>query len=163
MAELIKDGIALQDQWKILQLSAGDTPENVKLPVGPVLVPVSVWKARRAELIRREYEHGWLLGVWLSADESAANIREDLDDFSVIAVAFDGTDSHNSVLNARLLRKTYGYLGELRATGDVGEGEHGRLRQAGFNAFEIAPQAQHARSTPPRAPKETLVFAAAAA
>ena len=104
MAELIKDGIAVQDQWKILHLSAGATPEDVKLPVGPVLVPVSVWKARRAELIRREYEHGWLLGVWLAADESPAAISGDLDDFSVVAVAVDGSDSEYLRLSCRIAR-----------------------------------------------------------
>lgn len=161
MAELIKNGIAVQDQWKILRLSAGDTPENVKLPVGPVLVPVSVWKARRAELIRREYEHGWLLGVWLGANETPAAIREDLDDFSVIAVEFENEEGTNSLLSARVLTLTYGYRGELRATGRVNESTHARLRQAGFNAFEISPH--RVRATPPRAAEEKILFAAAAA
>lgn len=162
MAELIKNGIAVQDPWKILHLAAGDTPESVKLPVGQVLVPVSVWKARRAELIRREYEHGWLLGVWLAADESPAAIREDLDDFSVVAVAFDHEDSDNSLLSAHLLSKTYGYRGELRATGSVGESAHARLRQSGFNAFEIGHHAKHARVIPARAQGESHLVAAAA-
>ena len=66
---IIKNGIVVEDAWRIVTLAAAETPETVKLPIGPLLVPISVWGARRAELIRREYEHGWPLGIWLAAEE----------------------------------------------------------------------------------------------
>ncbi|MDO9052782.1 MAG: hypothetical protein Q7U37_02455, partial [Gallionella sp.] len=68
MFKLIKNGNIVSDVWKTLTFAEGDTPQNIRIPVGPVLVPLSVWKARRAELIHREYEHGWPLGVWLAAE-----------------------------------------------------------------------------------------------
>ena len=69
MFMLIKNGRIVSDAWKTLTLAKSDTPQSVRLPVGPVLVPLSVWQARRAELIYREYEHGWPLGIWLAAEE----------------------------------------------------------------------------------------------
>src|SRR3972149_12195853 len=89
MSKLIKNGRIVSDAWKTLTLAEGDTPQSVRLPVGPVLVPLSVWRARRTELIHREYEHGWPLGVWLAADEGAETIENYGNDFTVLALAFD--------------------------------------------------------------------------
>jgi uncharacterized protein (DUF934 family) len=135
MSKLVKNGKVEHDDWKTLHLEADDTPHGVRLPVGPVLVPLSVWKARKAELIRREYEHGWPLGIWLAADESPAAIEQDLDDFTVIAVQFDKYGDGNSYLTARLLRERFGYRSELRAIGDVPASKLAYLNQIGFDAI----------------------------
>ncbi|OGS91052.1 MAG: hypothetical protein A2Z95_05270 [Gallionellales bacterium GWA2_60_18] len=115
MSRLIENGQVVADEWKVLRLAEGDAAQSVKLPVGPVLVPLQVWKARRRELIHREYEHGWALGVWLAAGESPQAIESDIDDFSVVAIEFDGHGDDSSHLVPRLLRERYGYGGELRA------------------------------------------------
>ncbi len=119
MFMLIENGRIVSDGWRTLTLAKDDTPHSVRLPVGPVLVPLSVWKARRAELIYREYEHGWPLGIWLAAEESAEAIEHDIDDFTVIAVDIDKFTDGKGFSTARLLRERYGYKGELRAIGDV--------------------------------------------
>jgi uncharacterized protein (DUF934 family) len=137
MFKLIKDGRVVSDEWKILTLAEGDIPSRVRLPVGPVLVPLSVWQARRAELIHREYEHGWPLGIWLAAAESAEAIARDIDDFTVIAVELNRLAEHNSYSTARLLRERYAYKGELRATGDVSRNKLSDLHQAGFDTFAL--------------------------
>lgn len=137
MFNLIKNGHVVTDEWKTLTLAEGDTPQNVRLPVGPVLVPLSVWQARRAELIHREYEHGWLLGVWLAAEEDAEAIGRDIEDFTVIAVAFDKFTDGKSYSTARLLREHYGYKGELRAIGDVPSERLTYQHQVGFDAFAV--------------------------
>lgn len=131
--------IASQDEWKILV--ADTSPEDAKLPVGPVLVPLSVWKARKAELIRREYEHGWPLGVWLSADESAEEIENDVDDFTVIGLEFDRYSDGLGYASARLLRNLYGFKAELRALGDISD-KIARLKHFGFDAFFPHPKAR---------------------
>ncbi|OGT01123.1 MAG: hypothetical protein A3F73_12270 [Gallionellales bacterium RIFCSPLOWO2_12_FULL_59_22] len=137
MFKLIKNGHFVTDEWKTLTLAEGDTPQNVRLPVGPVLVPLSVWRARRAELIHREYEHGWPLGVWLAAEESPEAIGRDIDDFTVIAVEFDKFSDGRSYSTARLLRERYGYKGELRAIGDVPRDKPAWQQQVGFDAFVV--------------------------
>lgn len=137
MLKLIKDGRIVTDEWKTLTLAEGDTPHNVKLPVGPVLVPLSVWHARRAELIHREYEHGWPLGVWLAAEEDPEAISRDIEDFTVIAVEFDKYSDGKSYSTARLLREHFGYKGELRAIGDVPRDKLTYQHQVGFDAFAV--------------------------
>jgi len=137
MLKLIKNGHVVTDEWKTLTLAEGDTPHSVKLPVGPVLVPLTVWQARRAELIHREYEHGWPLGVWLAAEEGPESIERDIDDFTVIAVEFDKFSDGKSYSTARLLRERYGYKGELRAIGDVPRDKLTYQHQVGFDAFAV--------------------------
>ena len=137
MFKLIKNGNIVSDEWKTLTLADSDTPLNVRLPVGPLLVPLSVWKARRAELIHREYEHGWPLGVWLAAEESADEIGRDIDDFTVIAVEFDKFADGKSYSTARTLREHYGFRGELRAIGDVPRSNVTYQDQVGFDSFAV--------------------------
>ena len=137
MFKLIKNGNVVSDEWRTLTLAEGDTPQSVRLPVGPTLVPLSVWNARRTELIHREYEHGWPLGVWLSAEEDAEELGRDVDDFTVIAVEFDKFTDGKSYSNARVLRNLYKYTGELRAIGDVPRENLTYQHQVGFNAFAL--------------------------
>lgn len=137
MLTLIKNGKVVADEWKTLVLLEGDTPENVRLPVGPVLVPVSVWRARRAELIHREYEHGWPLGVWLAADQDALEIARDVDDFTVIALEFDRYSDGKAYATACDLREHYRFSGELRAIGDVPGDRLGYRREVGFDAVAV--------------------------
>ncbi len=137
MFSLIKDGQIVADEWKTLTLSRDDTPQSAKLPVGPTLVPLPIWRARRAELIHREYEHGWPLGVWLAAGENPEEIRYDIDDFSVIAVVLDSYPDSRAHAAARTLREDYGFKGELRGIGDVSKEEAASHRQFGFDTFAV--------------------------
>jgi len=134
MFKQIKNKATTIDVWKTVTLTGRETPQNVRLPVGPLLVPLSVWQARRAELIHREYEHGWALGVWLANTEEAYAIESDIDDFTVIAVAFDKPASSYST--ARLLRERFGFQGELRASGNIPDDQATYLYQAGYDAID---------------------------
>jgi uncharacterized protein (DUF934 family) len=136
MIKLMKNGRVVADEWKSLRLAEGEAVQQAKLPVGPVLVPLSVWQARRAELVRREYEHGCPLGIRLAADENPQAIARDIDDFTVIAVEFNKYSDGNSYMTARLLREHYGYKDELRAVGDVPQDRLAYLQQIGFDAIE---------------------------
>lgn len=135
MTGLIDQESAVFGAWKLLTLAANESAATVALPVGPLLVPVSVWHTRRRELIEREYAHGWPLGVWLAAGEGPKSIARDLDDFSVIAVHFPSAGDGRGCFTARLLRERHGYRGELRAFGAV-SGEQ-CLRYSGFDAFTL--------------------------
>ncbi|MBI5911602.1 MAG: DUF934 domain-containing protein [Betaproteobacteria bacterium] len=145
MLSLIKQESVAADAWKLLTLAENGLAETVTLPVGPLLVPVCVWQARRRELVEREYAHGWPLGVWLDAGESPRAIADDLDDFSVVAVHFPKSTDGRGCFTARLLRRRHGYRGELRAFGDVSSEQLVSLRRSGFDAFTLrADQAAHA-------------------
>ena len=137
MAKIIKDGVVIEDAWKIITLAAGEHAQSVGLPAGPLLVPLAVWQARARELVERQYEHGAPLGVWLSAEEGPELIAEYVDDFSVIAIEFSRFSDGRGYSTARLLRTRYGYRGELRAIGDVLRDQLFYLRRVGFDAFAV--------------------------
>lgn len=137
MAKLIKNRTIVEDHWKVLSLAANEPPEAVRLPVGPVIVPLPVWRARRTELVRREWEHQDLLGVWLGPDDDPSEFANDLDDLSVIAVHFPASSDGRGYSIAALLRTRFGYRGELRAFGQIGRDHLHYLHRVGFDAFVV--------------------------
>ncbi len=147
MFKLIKNGHSAIDEWKTLSLAEGEAPDIVRIPVGPVLVPLLVWQARRAELIYREYEHGWPLGIWLSTAEDPQDIARDVDDFSVIAIELDQLSSGKYHSTARLLRERYGYQGELRAIGHIPREKLTYRHLAGFDSFPVHRGSMHTGET----------------
>lgn len=134
---LIKERRLQDDAWKIVTLVDGQPERDVCLPVGPLLVPLGVWKARKPCLIAREYEHGTPLGIWFSAEDDPAEIAGDIDDFTVIAVHFPRFTDGRGYSIARLLRERYAYDSELRAFGDVGRDQIFFLNRVGFDSFLI--------------------------
>lgn len=137
MARIIKNDAVTDDDWKVVRLVDGESADSAWLPVGPLLVPVAVWRARRRELVERQYEHGWPLGIWLSAEEGPELIENELDDFSVIGIEFSRFSDGRGYSTARLLRTRYGYAGELRAIGDVLRDQLFYLRRVGFDSFAV--------------------------
>jgi uncharacterized protein (DUF934 family) len=137
MPDIIKERRLADDDWKVVHLAENETPHSVRLPVGPLLVPVDVWRARKVELIHRNWEHGEPLGVWLAPNEGPETIAEELDDFSLIAVRFPKFTDGRGYSTARLLRERYGYRGELRAFGDVGQDQVFFLNRVGFDSFVV--------------------------
>ncbi|MEI8162521.1 MAG: DUF934 domain-containing protein [Betaproteobacteria bacterium] len=133
--QIIKQRRLQDDAWKVVTLVDGEAPFDVCLPVGPLLVPLAVWKAKKACLIDREYEHGTPLGIWLAPEDNPAEIAADIDDFTVIAVHFPKAADGRGYSTARLLRQRYGYDGELRAFGDIGRDQIFYLNRVGFDSF----------------------------
>jgi uncharacterized protein (DUF934 family) len=135
MAKIIKNREIVEDSWTVLTLAANETPQTVRLPAGPTLVPLSVWQARKEDLIRREWDQGVAFGVWLGPGDDPADIAGDLEDFSVIGIQFPKFTDGRGYSIATLLRTRYGYRGELRALGDVGRDQLHYLSRAGFDAY----------------------------
>lgn len=144
MAKIIKNREIIDDNWTVVRLAANETPDGVKLPAGPVLVPLSVWKARKEDLIRREWEQGAPYGVWLGPADDAAQLAGDLEDFAVIAVDFPKFTDGRGYSIATLLRTRYGYRNELRAIGDVGRDQLNYLFRAGFDAWATKQEPEQA-------------------
>lgn len=136
MAKIIKGRQIVDDAWQVLTLAEGETPKQVVIPVGKVLVPLAVWLARHDELLQRKH-HGDDLGVWLSPADDPAAIAAHVDHFAVVAVEFPGFSDGRGYSTAALLRSRYGYKGELRAIGDVLRDQLFYLARVGFDAFAI--------------------------
>lgn len=131
MAKLIRNRRIEDDACTVLTLAEGDTPDSVAIPATPVLVPLAVWQARRAELPQGS-------GVWLAGDEDPAAIADDLAALAVIGVNFPKFADGRGYSVATLLRSRYGYTGELRAIGDVLRDQFNYLARCGFDALQPA-------------------------
>ncbi len=133
MTEIIKNGQIVTDDWQVLKLAEGETPETVALDGGKRIVPLAVWQARRAEIVSR----GQSVGVWLDSSEGPEAIADDLASFALVAVNFPKFADGRGYSTARLLRERYGYRGELRAIGDVLHDQLFLMKRCGFDAFAV--------------------------
>lgn len=102
------------------------------LPAGELIVPLALWQQHGAALTERGP-----VGVWLDAAEEAEALAEDLQAFTVIALAFPNFADGRNLSNAVLLRTRLGWTGELRAIGDVQRDQLAYMRRCGIDAFAI--------------------------
>lgn len=133
MAEIIKNGQILADDWLIVRLTEGDTPEGIAIPAGKVVLPLTVWQIRQAELAGRSD-----VAVWLDSHQGAESLATHLARLPLIAVNFPKFTDGRGYSTATLLRTRYGYTGELRAIGDVPRDQFFFLTRCGFDVLQPA-------------------------
>lgn len=133
MAQLIKNGALIADDWQILELAEGEAPEAVVLPAGKVLFPLAVWQARQAEILARQQP----VGLLLKGSDRVEEIADEVAQFAVIAIDFPKFVDGRGYSLASLLRQRYGYTGELRAVGDVLHDQLFYMQRVGFDAFAL--------------------------
>ncbi len=164
MSNLIKNGAVVPDTWTLVALPApaeetvrkqagkvvvfkltgepAATPEQVAAavipPLGHVLVPLAVWRARSQELLPRLAAGE--LGIWMQTHELVEDLVASVDDLNalpVIAVHFPRFADGRGFTIATLLRIRYGYRNEIRAIGDVLRDQLFYMKRCGFNAYLI--------------------------
>jgi uncharacterized protein (DUF934 family) len=128
--QIIKGRAVVEDDWRVLKLDEGQTPETVEVPEGKIIVPLGVWLARREQLSSRAQ-----IGIWFASDELADAVKDDLAHFAVIAVDFPKFTDGRGYSIAYNLRKRLGYTGELRAIGDVLRDQLFQMHRCGFDAY----------------------------
>ena len=133
MPSLIKNGRIVDDAWRVLKLTEGEDAASVSLDEEKLLVPLSVWLARKDGLISSTRP----VGVWLDSNEGPEPIADDLGHFAVIALNFPKFADGRSYSTARLLRERFGYTGELRAIGDVLQDQLFFMKRCGFDAYVV--------------------------
>ncbi|MBK8570066.1 MAG: DUF934 domain-containing protein [Nitrosomonadales bacterium] len=131
---IIKNKAVVSDDWTILRLSENETPESVTVPAGKIIVPLKVWQAQRATLQNRAE-----LGVWLASNERPEELKGEMEKFAVIAVDFPKFADGRGYSIAYNLRARLGYVGELRAIGDVLRDQMFYMQRVGFDAFAPRP------------------------
>ena len=129
MSQVIRNRHVEDDRWETLPAEA------TTIPQGPVIVPLSLWKAHRDELLARRQP----VGVWLKPDDEPGELAGDVQVIPLIAVQFPKFTDGRGYSTASLLRRRYGYTGELRAFGDVGRDQLFYLKRVGFDSFALAP------------------------
>jgi uncharacterized protein (DUF934 family) len=132
MPNIIKDRNVVVDDWTIVRLEEGQSGESVDVPAGKVIVPLAVWEAQRAPLLKRGN-----VGVWLASHERPEVLKDDVAHLPVIAVDFPKFTDGRGYSVAYNLRARLGYTGELRAIGDVLRDQLFYMSRVGFNAFAV--------------------------
>jgi uncharacterized protein (DUF934 family) len=128
--EIIKGREVVADDWSVLRLAEGETPESINVPEGKVIVPLTVWLAQKDTLSARAE-----LGIWIAADERFEALKGESDRFAVIAVDFPKFSDGRGYSIAYNVRKRLGFAGELRAIGDVLRDQLFSMSRVGFNAY----------------------------
>ena len=136
MRNIIKDRAVIADDWTIVRLEEGQTPESFEVPAGKVIVPLTVWEAQRPALLKRATEDG-NVGVWIASHERPEVLKADVAHLPVIAVDFPKFADGRGYSIAYNLRARLGYTGELRAIGDVLRDQLFYMLRVGFNAFAV--------------------------
>lgn len=129
----IRHGRVEHDPWRFVGLDAAE--DLATLPEGGIVVPLAVWKARRDELLARPQA----VGVWLAPADEPAELAADVATLPLVAVHFPKFTDGRGYSTAVLLRRRFGFRGELRAFGDVGRDQLFYLKRSGFDAFSLAP------------------------
>jgi uncharacterized protein (DUF934 family) len=134
MREIIKDKAIIQDDWTVLRLAEGETPDAVEVPAGKHIIPLQVWLIQREELSARQKKNQDL-AIWFGSAEQAKDLAADAALFPLLAVDFPKFSDGRGYSIAYNIRSRLGYTGELRAIGDVLRDQLFFMQRVGFNAF----------------------------
>ena len=133
MPKIIRDQQIVDDAYAVFKLGEHENAVTARLPDGPTLFPLTVWLARKDEILARSAA----AGVWLESGEDPVAIAGDLENLPVIAVNFPKFTDGRSYSTARLLRERYAYRGEIRAIGDVLHDQLFFMKRCGFDAYAL--------------------------
>lgn len=89
--------------------------------------------ARERELLLERGD----VGLRLASADTAAEAAPHLDHVERVALEFPAFTDGRSYSNARLLRERYGFVGELRAVGDVLRDQVFFMQRCGFDVLEV--------------------------
>ncbi|HEY6259147.1 MAG TPA: DUF934 domain-containing protein [Xanthobacteraceae bacterium] len=131
---LVKSGQVVEDRY-VRVLDDAPILDDV-----PVIIPAARFLADLPDILRRQAPTGVL---WPN-DRRVAELAPHLDRVALVALDFPKFRDGRAYSQARLLRETYGFRGELRATGDVLRDQFIFLLRAGFDAFEVKKDADAA-------------------
>ena len=131
---LVKSGQVVEDRY-VRILDEAPVPDDV-----PVIIPAARLLADAETILRRQAPTGVL---WPNS-RRVAELAPHLGRLALVALEFPKFRDGRAYSQARLLRETYGFDGELRATGDVLRDQFMFLLRAGFDAFEVKKDADAA-------------------
>lgn len=120
--KIIKDKAIVEDNW-IHYTGEGDLPD------GDVIVSLKTWQETNLS--------GRNIGLLLEPDEHPKDIRDDLDQFDLIAINFPTFNDGRGYSYAKILRDRFGYTKEIRAVGDVMRDQIFYMQRCGFTAYEV--------------------------
>jgi len=143
-----KDGTFIQDSWRHID-EGEDAP-----PSGRVILPLEWWLSERAIFDQSTAP----IGVLLEPDADLALIGADIGRFALIALRFPSFADGRAFSQGASLRETFGFAGDLRATGDVLIDQIPLMIRCGFTSFEIANAATEKALRNNAVPRQRLYY-----
>ncbi len=123
--QIIKDQQIVDDQWRTLA-------DDDNTLAGDIIISSKRWKQDKATF----KSHSGGLGILIEFDKHIDDIKDDLDNFDLVAIEFQSFTDGRGYSYATLLRRM-GWTKEIRAVGDVLRDQVFYMHRCGFNAFEI--------------------------
>lgn len=128
---LVKRGEIVEDRF-VHVINDAPVPEH-----GPVIVPAARLIADAEDFSRRDDPTGV---IWPN-NRKIGELAPYLDRLALVALVFPSFRDGRAYSQARQLRETCGFRGELRATGQILRDQFVFLVRAGFDAFEVSKDA----------------------
>ncbi|MBR9835037.1 MAG: DUF934 domain-containing protein [Alphaproteobacteria bacterium] len=125
---LIINGAEADNHWTFVSDDA-DLPTS-----GCITVSLSRLQDERESLLTRNSQ----FGVRLAPEDDPSDLVPYLDRLALIEVSFPKYTDGRGYSQAQLLRRRYGYSGELRAVGHVLRDQILYMNRSGFDAFETS-------------------------
>ncbi len=123
---LLRDGRIVDDDWSYLGEAQTDA-------AAPLILNLAQWQNERETWIAR----GGPLGIVLSPSHSVNVLAADIERLALIGAEFPGPSDGRAYSQARQLRETWKFAGELRATGFVRRDQLFFMARSGFSSFEL--------------------------
>jgi len=124
---LLKTGKLISDTWTRVE----DDQEVSE--AGAVIVTLERWLNESVDLRKRNEP----VGVSLKNDQSPSQIIDDLEAIDLVQLDFPAYTDGRAYSAARLLRRRYGFKGEIRAAGNVLRDQYPLMLRCGIDTFVV--------------------------
>lgn len=122
--------IVHDDPWQLVRDAQAPTAE------GPLILPLADWENHQPPAVL-DGEAVSQHGIWLAPDDEPERLAPRMGVLPLIALDFPDFRDGRAYSQAYLLRTRLGWIGELRAIGDVLRDQLSHMRQCGFDAFAV--------------------------
>jgi uncharacterized protein (DUF934 family) len=124
MRKIIKQREVIADPWRYAEEDAD---------ASALIVSLTQWQADRDVLLAS----GKQLGVKIGPADKVEVLAQDVSKLALIALEFSGLAEGRGYSQAHLLRRRYGFTGELRAMGKIQRDQLFYMARCGFDAYEL--------------------------
>ena len=124
---LFRDGLEIQDDWiRVADDDALPADRNVLLSKARLIADRELLRGRNAPI-----------GLVITSGETLEGIEDDLPRLSLVVLDIPRYADGRLYSVARLLRERHGFVGELRAAGDVLRDQIMLLHRVGVDTFDV--------------------------
>ena len=122
--QIIKNNQLIENHWTFLE-------DEAPVVAGSICVSLARWNAEKEQLSK----HAGNLGVRISSTDDVSTLGADLGLFALVELNVSNFTDGRSFSQAYLLRKRYGFQGEIRAVGSYLADQVFYFSRVGVNGF----------------------------